>query len=112
MFIYDYPLSEKYLSKFMRSVIKNDRKAWKSHFCSTHSEQHYKCPDEAFVVLQKYWVNEAGKEEARVMKEKNELGCSKSGSVGSTLLATSIALIQVCKCTIEVTEGVATLLMR
>ena len=54
VFTYDYPLSKKYLSKFMRSVIKGDRKTWKSRFCSTHGEQHHKCPDEAFVVLQKY----------------------------------------------------------
>ena len=57
-------------------------------------------------------MSEAEKEEARIMKEKRELGCSKSRSVGSTLPATSVGLIHVCKCTIEVIEGAATLLMR
>ena len=54
IFTYDYPLCVKYLSKYLKGAVKNDRLEWKEFFFAHKGAQHEKCPDEAFGTLRKY----------------------------------------------------------
>ena len=83
VFTYDHPLCANYLSKYLKSAVKNDRLEWKEHFIATHGEKHERCPDEAFATLRKYWVSIAGKAESEQMAALRLLGPQKTSSLGS-----------------------------
>lgn len=89
VFTYDHPLCAKYLSKYLKGTVKNDRLEWKEYFFSSQGKQHEKCPDEAFRTLRKYWVSVAGKAESEQMVALRALGSHKSSSHGSQGLAST-----------------------
>ena len=66
-FTYSSPLDIKYLGKFLKNTLKNDRKIWKAHFIETGGSKHPKCPEEAFTEWKKYWVSAAGRDESQQM---------------------------------------------
>lgn len=68
MFSYDHPITEKYLSKYIKETISGDRKKWKKYFVDT-GMQHHKMPNEAWASWKSYWVSQAGIDEAEHMKE-------------------------------------------
>ncbi|KAG0588034.1 hypothetical protein KC19_2G210300 [Ceratodon purpureus] len=83
VFTYDHPLCAKYLSRYLKGAIKNDRLEWKEFFISSQGKQHEKRPDEAFRTLRKYWMSVAGKAESEQMAALRTLGSQKSSSHGS-----------------------------
>lgn len=50
IYMFTYPLSYKYLSKFLKGALADDRKAFKVHFIATFGEQHLNMHDKAFAV--------------------------------------------------------------
>ena len=78
-FTYTNPVDIKYISKFLKHSLKNDRKKWKAHFIETGSK-HERCPDEAFTEWRKYWVSAVGRDESLQMTEMRK-GKQKSARV-------------------------------
>ena len=67
-FTYSRPLDIRYLGKFLKNTLKNDRKIWKAYFIE-YGLRHVKCPEEAFTEWKRYWVSSAGREESLQMTE-------------------------------------------
>ena len=68
-FSYSRPLDIKYLGRFLKTALKNDRKYWKKYFISSGGKRHHRCPVEAFTEWRKYWLSAAGQEESVAMTE-------------------------------------------
>lgn len=68
-FTYTRPLDIKYLGRFLKNTLKNDRKSWKRYFFDIGGMRHHRCLVEAFTEWRKYWLSEAGKEESVQMRE-------------------------------------------
>ena len=68
-FTYSRPLDIRYLGKFLKNTLKNDRKVWKKHFIETKGSRHHKCPEEAFTEWKRYWVSAVGRDESIQMTE-------------------------------------------
>ena len=68
-FTYTHPLDIKYLAKFLKNSMKNDRKSWKKYFIKFGGMKHHRCPTEAFTEWRKYWVSAAGRDESVHMSE-------------------------------------------
>ena len=47
---FPYPLSRKYVSKFLKGALADDRKIYKAYFIANSGEQHPDMPDEAYLV--------------------------------------------------------------
>ena len=63
-FTYSQPLDIKYLGKFLKNTLKNDRKCWKKYFIANGGARHPRCPMEAFTEWRKYWMSAEGKDES------------------------------------------------
>ena len=81
-FTYTKPLDIKYLAKFLKNCLKNDRKCWKAYFISNSGLRHPSCPVEAFTEWKKHWVSAAGREESINMAEMRK-GKNKSQRTSS-----------------------------
>ena len=68
VYTFPYPLSRKYVSKFLKGALADDRKVYKAYFIEKKGEQHPDMPDEAFVVWSEWWSSPEGKTEAEDMK--------------------------------------------
>ena len=83
IFTYDYPLCAKYLSKYLKGAVKNNKLEQKDYFFANKGAQHDKCPDEAFGTFHKYWLSVAGKEESKSMIALRALGPQKTNGTCS-----------------------------
>lgn len=81
MFSYDHPITERYLSKYIKETISGDRKKWKKFFVET-GRQHHKMPNEAWAAWKPYWVSTASMEEAEHMRGIRSLRGNKNHSKG------------------------------
>ena len=82
MFSFDVPVREDVLTEYIAGFISNDRSKWKKFWTENNHTKHEDCPDEAFVMLDKYWRSDVGKRESEMMKEKRaRVGASSSGSL-------------------------------
>ena len=82
-FTYTNPLDIKYLGKFLKNSLTNDRKSWKKYFIENSGLRHPRCPEEAFTEWRKYWVSAAGRDESLQMTEMRK-GKNKSPRMDPT----------------------------
>ena len=74
---FPHPLSRKYVSKFLKGALADDRKVYKAYFIKNLGEQHPDMPDEAYRVWGEWWTSPEGKSEAEEMKALNGMRKSK-----------------------------------
>ena len=68
VYTFPYPLSRKYVSKFLKGALADDRKIYKAYFIANKGEQHPDMPDEAYLVWSEWWSSPEGKIETEDMK--------------------------------------------
>ena len=93
-FTYSQPLDIKYLEKFLKNSLKNDRKTWKAYFFEYTGERHPRCPVEAFTEWKKYWVSAAGREESMHMSEMRKGRKNRLEQIATLILMRSSQMQQ------------------
>ena len=80
VYSFPYPLSRKYVSKFLKGALADDRKIYKAYFIANKGEQHPDMPDEAYLVWSEWWSSPEGKIETEDMKALHAMRKSKRNS--------------------------------
>ena len=68
-FTYSRPLDIRYLGKFLKNTLKNDRKIRKKYIFDIGGLKHHRCPEESFMEWKKYWVSVAKRDKSIQMTE-------------------------------------------